>query len=163
VCVLPLFLTGGFALTFLFALTLDARLDIAMRAISGVLRGVLHVSPRLLRFAFHLLRCAFHLGAGIACPFAHLALYPSCRVVDCTFYLIIIHEFTSTLWLRAYSVVPPASSASGEMLAIRRSLQLDRPSARDQLDEQHNKSDHEKDVNESPQGVRRNYAQQPQH
>jgi hypothetical protein len=66
----------------------------------------------------------------------------------------------------AFSVAPSAPSAGGEMhrvmfqfwFRIRRPLTLDSPSARDQLDEQHHKSNHEKDVNKSPQGIRRNYA-----
>jgi hypothetical protein len=41
-------------------------------------------------------------------------------------------------------------------------LRLHRTSTGDELDEQHNQCDHEQDMDESSQGVRRNDAQQPQ-
>jgi apolipoprotein N-acyltransferase len=174
--VLPLFLTACFAFPFQFPFVFDAGFAVALRAFAGIARSVLHISPRLLRFAFHLLRRTFHLGVRVTCPFAHLALYTSCCVVDCTFYSVLIHEFTSkNLWLASVlgcavrivgraaecfaSKCPRAMFDVGVFdVRVRRPLKLDRSSARDQLDEQHHECDNEKNVNKSPQGVRRNHA-----
>jgi hypothetical protein len=164
--VLPLFLTAffaaGFACTFLIAFMVDAGLAVGMHALAGVPRGVLYITDCLLRFAFHLLCGSFQLDLRVACPFAYLALHTSGRIVRCTFYSVLIHEFTSNLWLACVLGCAACVFAGGEMFRIifriGRPLKSDRASTRDQLNEQHHKSNHEKDVNKSSQGVRRNNA-----
>src|ERR1035438_5974346 len=60
--------------------------------------GVLDVAPGLFGFALHLLGGAFSLRAGIAGPFADLALRAAYRVVNCTLHSVLIHNSTSW-WL----------------------------------------------------------------
>jgi hypothetical protein len=79
-----------FLLSSLFLLVL------AVNIILGYIAGrVLHVAHNLLRFAFDLLRGSFHLSVGVAGPLANLAFRTSCRIVDCAFYTILIHDSTS--------------------------------------------------------------------
>jgi len=156
--VLLLFFAAFFSRAFLIAFAVNRRLAVAMGTLVGIARGILHVPPRLLRFAFHLLRRPFHLGVRVARPFTYLAFYTSSRIVHCTFYPVLIHDFTSNLWLAS------VLGCAARMVCVRRNAshpaawKSNRPSTRDQLDEQYHKRDYEKDVNKSPQGVRRNNA-----
>jgi hypothetical protein len=87
------------ALAFPLALTLllhvSIRFGFAIQVRSGITSGVLHLAHNLLSFALDLLSGAFHLSVRVTGPLADLALRPSCSIVDCTFYAILIHDSTS--------------------------------------------------------------------
>jgi len=99
----------------LFALTLALLLSsllLLVLAVNGVailrsvVNGFLHVAYSFLCFTLDLLRGAFDLSVGVSGPFANLALDAACRVVDCSFYLILIHDSTSVDSCFGYRTVP---------------------------------------------------------
>jgi hypothetical protein len=58
----------------------------------SIMRRVFHVAPCLLCLALYLLRGTFYLSFLIAGPLARLALRSSCRVIQCAFHMICIHN-----------------------------------------------------------------------
>jgi hypothetical protein len=101
------------ALALAFALALTLLLHVGIRfgfAIevgtikvgSGITSRVLDLAHDLLRFALDLLRGAFHLKVSVIGPLANLAFCPSCSIVDCTFYAVLIHDSTSVVFASVY-------------------------------------------------------------
>ena len=66
-------------------------LGLSVRFVVYIARRILDIAPGLLGFALDLLSCAFGLGVHIASPFADLTLRSANRVVNCTFYSVLIH------------------------------------------------------------------------
>jgi hypothetical protein len=88
------------ALTLALLLSSFFLLVLAVNIILGCIAGhVFHVAHNLLRFALELLRGTFNLSVGISRPLADLTFRTSCRIVDCAFYLILIHDSTSVDFL----------------------------------------------------------------
>jgi hypothetical protein len=91
-------LTIFFACALIFAIPLTLTIEVGFR-IAG---RVFDVAHNLLRFAFHLLHCAFRLSVSVTRPLTHLALRATCCVVDCAFYLVLIHNLSTSVepvWL----------------------------------------------------------------
>jgi hypothetical protein len=85
----------AFALTLAFLLTSLLLFLFAVDLRDCVADHVLGVADDLLGFALDLLRDSFHLGIGVTGPLANLAFRSACRIVDCAFYPILIHDSTS--------------------------------------------------------------------
>jgi hypothetical protein len=78
-------------------LTLDCRFASAWRGSVGfgIACRILHLADSRLDFAFDLLSGASDLGPGIAGQAANLPLCVTHHFVDCAFYSLLVHEFTS--------------------------------------------------------------------
>jgi hypothetical protein len=76
-------------------------LVLAFNIFLGIACRILNGADDLLRFTFNLLHGAFHLSIRVAGPLTYLALRTTCRIINCTFYPILIHNSTS---VASYSV-----------------------------------------------------------
>jgi hypothetical protein len=160
VCALSL----AFPLALTLLLHVGFRFGFAIQVGSGITGSVLHLAHDFLGLALDLLRGTFDLKVSVIGPLANLALRPSRSVVDCTFYAVLIHDSTSVVFCFGLSTsVYLAGPVDAPLTVGARQAQiefcpclgsrLNGPASRDQLDDKHYKRDHEKDVNESAEGV----------